>query len=549
MANTPERAAKDNNRYILAFSLMLIAAFIQCYRTVHDLHWASEPDFDRDIAYIRSLLDGNYGKDPNMAGQYMWYNPMIFWFETMVVKITGLPINIAVARAGAFLNLINPIVFFIVMVRLFDVKVALASVLSFLFLVSGDLPCWGAATYSPWLISDTFVQFLFYINILLCYKAFSTQRMRWFILLGAGLGISFLGHSAPTIVVILILIVMQGQKVIRAVMNKQYPAIAIYFLQGFITLVPFIICAFPFLYYVYGKYHFHFINRVILQCAPGIFARKETFNLLKLNVTFSLLISVIGIVWFYKKFENPVLKKIIWSWFFITLVMYAYESIVPTADKMFHISLPDTIPAFHYFFYLKALQAIFFGFGFLYLFNLFFHWLEGRAKGVFTPRFSGTLLMFCILLYATIYFPIYKNRDDFSVLRRQSIEKENEADKIDVYNFVSKHVPLNNVLLCAHGLSLFPVMTTAIKMVSIETYFSNPYVSYDQREHDRVEMMQYLTTGEPTSAQNLFPEYKVNDVLLSNQDFAKYKQPPFASSKVIFRDSSFTILSFAEKMN
>ena len=547
MANTPVRTVKDNNRYILAFSLMLIAAFIQCYRTVHDLHWASEPDFDRDIAYIRTLLDGNYGKDPNMAGEYMWYNPMIFWFETMVVKITGLPINIAVARAGAFLNLINPIVFFIVMARLFDVKVALASVLSFLFLVSGNLPSWGAATYSPWLISDTFVQFIFYINIFLCYKAFSTQRMRWFVMLGAGLGLSFLGHSAPTIIVIFILILIQGQKVIKAIIDKQYPAIGIYFLQGFITIIPFIIFAFPFLYYVYGKYHFHFINRIILQCAPGIFARKETLSLLKLNITFSLIISMTGLVWFYRKFENPVLKKIIWYWFFITLVMYVYEAIVPTADKMFHISLPDTIPAFHYFFYLKALESVFFGFGFLYLFNLAVRWIEGRAKETFTPRFTGTLLIFSVLLYATIYFPIYRNRHDFAYLRAQSLEKEHQADKIGVYNFISKNVPLSNVMLCAHGLSVFPVMPTAIKMVSVETYFSNPYVSYDHREHDRVEMMHYLTTGEPASAQNLFPEYQVSDVLLSNQDFAKYKQPPFASSKVIFRDSSFTILSFAEK--
>jgi len=151
---------KDNTKYLAACLVMLIVAFIQCYRTVHDLHWASEPDFDRDIAYIRGMLTGHYGQDPNMAGQYMWYNPLLFVCETVIVKITGLPINIVVARAGAFLNIINPIVFFIVVVKLFDYKVALASLLCFLFLVSGNLPCWGAATYSPWLISDTFVQFI-----------------------------------------------------------------------------------------------------------------------------------------------------------------------------------------------------------------------------------------------------------------------------------------------------------------------------------------------------------------------------------------------------
>ncbi|MFI5139898.1 MAG: hypothetical protein ACHQIM_18895 [Sphingobacteriales bacterium] len=535
---------KDNKRYIIAATLLIIAAFVQCYKTVHDLHWAYEPDFDRDIAYIRGMLDGHYGKDPNMAGQYMWYNPMLFWFETGVVKITGLPINVAVARAGAFLNLINPIVFFIVLVRLFDAKVALAALLSFLFLVSGNLPCWGAATYSPWLISDTFSQFLFYISIFFCYKAFSEQTLLWFIILGASLGIAFLGHSAPVFIIILIMILIQGEKVIRALFAKQYSLVGTYFLQGFITIIPFIIFAFPFLYYVYGKYHLHFINRIILQCAPGIFARKETFTLLKLNVTFSLLISIAGMVWFYRKFENPVLKKIIWSWFFVTLVMYVYESIVPTADKIFHINLPDTIPAFHYFFYLKALQSVFFGFGFLFLFNLLIHKIEVVRKTAFTPGFSGTLLMLSILLYMLVYYPIYSNRVDFSVLRQQAIEKGKEKDKIEVYDFISKNIPLDNVMLCSHGLSLFPVMPTGIKMVSIETYFSNPYVSYDQRESDRVEMLSYLTTGEPASAQQLFSAYKVSNVLLTNGDFAKYKKPSFTNSNVIFKNSSYTILSF-----
>jgi hypothetical protein len=113
-----------------------------------------------------------------------------------------------------------------------------------------------------------------------------------------------------------------------------------------------------------------------------------------------------------------------------------------------------------------------------------------------------------------------------------------------VYDFISKNIPLDNVMLCPHGLSLFPVMPTGIKMVSVETYFSNPYVSYDQRESDRVEMLDYLTTGQPVPAEKLFSEYNVSDVLLSNGDFAKYKQPDFASSAVIFKNNSYTILSF-----
>jgi len=535
---------KENTKYWIACIGMLLLAFIQCYKTIHDIHWASEPDFDRDIAYIRATLSGHYGQDPNMTGQYMWYNPIIFLTETLAVKLTGLPINIVVARCGAFFNLLNPVIFFIVMIKLFDYKIALASLLSFLFIINGNLPCWGAATYSPWMVSDTAVQFLFYLCIFCCYKAFSEQKIVWFIILGAVIGITFLGHSAPVFIVILILIVLQGQKIFIALKGKQFGMVGTYVLQGTATLIPFIICAFPFLYYVYGKYHLHFVNRIILQCAPGIFARKETLSLLRLNVTFSLLISIVGFIWFYLKFENKVLRKIIWSWLIITLVMYIYESGVPTADRMLHINLPDTIPAFHYFFYLKALQSIFVGFGFVFLFNLALQWLGRISKRELTPKLSTNLFIASVLLYVIIYYPIYSKRWDFTGLRKQAIEKGNEKDKIDVYNFITKNIPADNVMLCPHSLSLFPVMPTAIKMVSIETYFSNPYVSYDQREDDRDKMLSYLKTALPDTAAKLFKEYRVSDVLLTNDSISYYKQPAFAESKVIFKNNSFTILSF-----
>jgi hypothetical protein len=536
-------AFNSNKKYFIAFILMLLAAFIQCYKTIHGLHWGNEPDFDRDIAYIRTTLNGQYGIDPNYVGQYMWYNPMIFLSETFCVKLTGMPIHDVVVRCGVFLNLINPIIFFLMVTKLFDYKIAIASFLSFLFLANGNLPCWGAATYSPWMISDTFVQFLFFINIYLCYKAFATQGLGWFIALGVFLGISFLGHSAPTIIIILMLIYLQAQKVIMAAWKREYNTIPKFFLQGLFTLIPFLIFAFPFLYYVMGKYHFHFVNRVILQCAPGIFARSESLHLIKDNITICLVISAVGLIWFYKKFDNLLIRKIIFSWVVICAVLYVYESVVPTMDKLTHINFPDTIPAFHYFFYLKAAQSIFFGFGFMYIFNSILTQVELRNKRKFSSKALENILIACILICTLVYYPIYMNRDDFTDLRQSDINKGNESDKIEVYDFIENNIPLNNVLLCNHGLSLFPAMPTGIKMVSVEVYFSNPYLSYDKRESDRMAMLSYLTTGKPASASVLFDEYKVNYVLFQNNEYEKYKTQPFAKNSVVFTNESFTILA------
>jgi hypothetical protein len=40
-AETKRMQLKDNTKYWLACAVMIAAALVQCYRTIHDLHWAS----------------------------------------------------------------------------------------------------------------------------------------------------------------------------------------------------------------------------------------------------------------------------------------------------------------------------------------------------------------------------------------------------------------------------------------------------------------------------------------------------------------------------
>jgi hypothetical protein len=101
---------------------MLIIAFIQCFRTTQDLTWPFDTDFHRDMAFIHGTLDGHFGQDPTYAGQFLWYNPMVFSIEAMLVRITGLPMNIIVTRAGLYLNLLGPLTFFLMTWGLFNLR-------------------------------------------------------------------------------------------------------------------------------------------------------------------------------------------------------------------------------------------------------------------------------------------------------------------------------------------------------------------------------------------------------------------------------------------
>jgi len=536
----------DKIFFLAAFVIMLSIAFFQCYKSTRDLNWAPDPDFDRDIAFVRGALEGHYGKDPNYAGEYIWYNPLLFSIEAVIVKTSSLPPHLVAVRAGAYLNVLGPIAFFIMAFSLFGIEMALAAALSFLFLSSGNILSWGAATYSPRLYPVCFTQFLFYLNIILCYRAFSEQKYSWFMLLGTSIGISFLGHAAPAIIIILTLIVIQGQQILQSVKQKKYALVKRYMIQGILAFVFFIAAAMPLVYYIVGKYHLHMITRAAFEYTEGIYYLSNFKGMIRENLSVSFIISIIGLIWFYRNFHQPLLRKIIFSWLFISAFMYIYATMVALLDTRYHIHLPGTVPSFHYFFYLKALQSGFFGFGFVFLFNSCMKWLGNlfvKNKSQQRTNLANIFFSVTILTCAVAYFPIYKNRDDFAIFRQEAIGKENKKDEIGVHDYILKNIPSDKVILCEKDPSIFPVMATARKMVSIAYTFSNPYVDFDRREEDRNNMLLFLKTGEPISAKPLFPKYAVDFVLISKKEFSEYKMMPPILDKAVFTNNSYTLFS------
>jgi len=538
---------KNKAGFILAMLLMLLMAFMQCYKTTRDLRWAADPDFDRDIAFVQGTVDGHFGKDPNYQGEYLWYNPLLFSIETFIVKVSGLPVHDVVTRAGTYLNLLAPIAFILMLIFLFDHKVALASLLSYLFLASGNILGWGAATYSPWLYPVSFVQFIFYLNIVLCYQAFSRQNIFWFLALGIGIGISFLGHTAPTVLIILILISIQVGKIRKTLKEKDYSSLKKYISQGMVTFAAFVLAGFPLLYYIVGKYHLHLINRATFEYAEGIFIWNNFFGMIKANISISFLVAIIGFVWFYKNFHHALIRKIIFNWFFISIIMYIYSTLVAGLDSKFSIHLPGTVPSFHYFFYLKAVQSVFFGFGFISILKLLWtsvnDFIKNRAVKIRKGNYFNQFFIIAVLLCSIIYFPFYKNRQDFVLLREQAIVKENDKDKMEVYHYIMQNISSDKVILCEKDPSLFPVMATARKMVSIAFTFSNPYLDFDKRENDRNNMLLFIETGQPPEANPLFAAYQVNFVLLSNNEFKKSKHISALLGEKVFRNSTYSIFA------
>lgn len=538
---------KEKNKIgvITTLVVLLSLAFVQCYKTAHDLSWTVEEDFDRDQSFVQGTLDGNFGKDPSYRNQYLWYNPLVFLIETVAVKITGLPVNIILSRGGIYLNLFAPLAFAFMTLYFFGSKKMLAALAAFLFFTTGNLWGWSSATYSPWLYPVSFMQFIFYLNLVWCYKAFSTQKLFWFFILGVSLGISFLGHTAPTMLIILIMIFIQGERMLITYKEKKYALLKKYFLQGLLTFVLFILTSFPFLLFVIGKYKLHMVNRITFEFTNHFFNWFNFHYLFIENLSITALIALIGFITFYKNFKNVLIRKIIFGWFFISILLFFYATAVPIMRLKYDICLPGFVPSFHFFFYLKAIEAVFFAFGFVTIFeksfDLIFKLLNKNYSAKSLENISSKSFFVFIIAIVLCYYPVYAKRLDFTTQRKIAVAKANETDKVEVYTWIVKNISPDKVILCNQNLSLFPVLATGRKMVSTNPTFSNPYIDFKERETDRMNMLSYLKSGYPDSSKFLFNKYDVTVLLINNDSIPYYNNLKNQFESIIFQNKTYSL--------
>jgi hypothetical protein len=509
----------------IGFVVLLAIAFIQCFRTTHDLFWPFDVDFDRDMSFVQSALDGAYGRDPSYLHEWLWYNPLLFGIETGLVRLTGLPINVLIVRGGIYLNIFGPIFFFLMCWRLFDPRVALAAALSYLFLAPGKTMLVIGATYTPWLYPSEFMLFAFYLDIILCYMAFHTGKWAWFAGLGLAAGVTFLGHAAPAVIIVLIVAGLQTTRLIGGLRRREYPAVRKYLLQGLVALGSFLLAASPILYYILGKYHLHIINREPSEYTEDLFFVNHFWGLLKANFSVSLLVALVGLGSFYRSFPRGLARQIVFWWLAVALGMYCYATLATSLDRH-GIRLAMVVPSFHYFMYLKALQSVFFGFGLVFLLR---------------PLLQYATV--AIVAIAVVNLPFYVKREDFVKCRELSIAKAANRDGQEVYEYILHKLQPDEVVLCDLDHSLFPVLATGRKMVSTAYTFSNPYVDFISRERDRVAMLGYIRTGQQAPLKKLLTGYNVGYVLLTDSAIKAMTPGAPPPGKVVLRNDTFTLFA------
>ena len=80
------------------------------------------------------MADGSPVADPFYRGESIWYNPLVPGLVATLGHLGRHPVHVLYAQAGAYLNLLGPIAFFLLLDACFGLPAAVLATLHLVYL-------------------------------------------------------------------------------------------------------------------------------------------------------------------------------------------------------------------------------------------------------------------------------------------------------------------------------------------------------------------------------------------------------------------------------
>jgi hypothetical protein len=505
---------------ILGLAVCSTLAGVQGFRTTHDLDWPGDPDLSRDISIAETIRSGHPLSDPVYRGEWAWYNPLVPGIVAAVSAVLNRPTHLVYARFGAYANLLVPLSFFALLWNFFDPLVALAGTTAFLFLGPQNEPAWTSATYSPWLLPVHFVQSLFYLALLLIARAWSDPIRSNFIMLGALLGLVLLGHTAPA----LILLVVVTAGAVRDLVAAPAHARTAVATGSVLLLATAALVSAPLLVSVVGHYRLAIQNQGPPSWVYEEVALSNLSTFLNPSAMLSLrkVIECIGVVYLFRSRRKlPAQTLLVTA--ATTAGFFAYSYLVQYARNS-RLTIPALVPGFHFLFYLRALEAMAFGIGLVWLGRLLAGVIS-RVMPAWRPALVESTVLAVVfaalsVAVATVYGS-YRSRSDFIAERANAREMFSTQDLRAMYSWIATSTSRSDVFIAPHNVGLSVIATAGRKVVALDAAFSNPFVNWEQRAHDQEKMLQSLNEGDWAAFSIVATRYRVRYIATSVPLFAE----------------------------
>lgn len=490
--------------HVLAAALCILA-FLGARSVTRDLEW---PAFDvqyREMAGAQGVLDGTPWDDPSYRGESIWYNPMSAWILAASARITRAPIRVVTVRIGPFVNLLAPIAFYLLAVAWLEPWAALAALSAFLFLTGSAFPFTDAATYTPWFAPESYGQGLFYLALLDAHRISGRTPLRdGDVILGVLLGLIFLVHTAPALILGSVLVALVGLEI--ASTRRAGPALR--WLASNVA-VAFVVGT-PIAVTVIGRYHAHIVNG-FPSVSPNPILGSLTGLAVKLALATPLVVAVVAFSIRIAR-SSPALPRVLNAWLVATVASLAWVCLDILATRTGIALAPRLpVPGFHFISYALAIASMGFGIAVGDLTA----WGAKRLASTRIAMSQAALALALLVVELGAAAPRYLRRPDATDLLDDARALQS-AIPAGLYAWVRSSTAPDDVFLCTDAESLYVISPAGRKVVATNRYFSNPFVDWAARDRDRDSMFAALARADPSVLTPLAAKYGVRWIVVAN---------------------------------
>jgi hypothetical protein len=491
---------------VAAAVLLVALALVPNIAAVRGLEWPPEMDHYRDAGAAQSILDGNRGDDPITAGERWWYPPLVPTLWAVLGAITGQPLPWVVVQFGVWIAALGAMGFYALSSLALGRGRALICLAAYLFLGAPSIPPWAQAGLSPWPWPAVVVQGLAYAAFAAWLVAVRSGRIALFMMTGLLLGLTFLGHAAPALILALAASVHAAWGVLdrTPTFAERTRAIAMVALMGGCALL----LVSPFLVPLIVRYGFRTLNDV-----PGRLVGLEGTAAARALLGIRPVLAAVGL-WIVVRrppsFISIHVRRALLALTLSTAVLMAYGFGVQTLDRWGWV-LPLPVPAFHFHLYQTALQSVFFGCAVAYIAERLSR-LTSEWK--YSLSMSGVAVALTASAVVLVAAPTM-HRPELAHWRRQAQTLASRSDYRELYVWARTQTSPGDVFLSNDDLAMYPLSAAGRRVVGTIASMTSPFVDHSRRSADRDVLCATLSTGDVETWRRLAQAYHVRWIVLS----------------------------------
>jgi hypothetical protein len=485
-----QRSDRTRLGFVAIVVLLIGAASVRSWAVVEGLRWTPDLDLVRNIASGVAFRDGHILADPHYAGVPAWYSPLTSALLAFASLVTSVPINRLVMQGGVFVNVLTPVALTWVVTRWFGRRVALGTLVAFLFVMGVGFPHYVVVEYTPYLLAPFYSFGLFILALSVVPAAINRGSGRDAALLGLAGGGLALAHPG----VIMLLAGVVAVEFVRAGLRATNATRVRLLRAASIAAAVALVVSAPFWLPVLVKYQGRIANEAPSTSVwLGLHSSVYWNTMSEFFFRWPMLIIAIGLpLWLVARRRHSGSSR-------VTGGECNGSSIVTVWTIVALIGLPAAayrpewfpLPSYHFLYYSSAALCVWFGISLSAIVDAVFGRLRWRGAAAATG--------IVVVMIAAVTYPRWY--DDSEAGRRDALRFRAHFNDLAAVDWIRQNTDSDDVFINAGGarflsdglyIQFFPGMAGRHSVNIDSPEFSSPWVDWNKRVVDAQTMISAL---------------------------------------------------------